>query len=206
MDLETTKQARQPERATQATEVFQKDETQGVLCVFNTHGEAEEAVRLLSQGGFEMRKISIIGRDYHTEEDVIGFYSTGDRVKYWGKMGAFWGGLWGLLVGSAFLVIPGVGPLVIAGTFGATLIAALEGAVVVGGLSALGGALYSMGVPKNSVVQYETAIKAGKFLMVVRGTPEEAQKAREILKTTGALQPSDFEIGGNREERPELTH
>ena len=43
-----------------------------------------------------------IGRDYHTDENVIGYYNAGDRMKYWGKLGAFWGGFWGLLFGSAF--------------------------------------------------------------------------------------------------------
>ena len=36
------------------------------------------------------------------------------RMKYWGKWGSFWGGLWGLLVGAAFLIVPGVGPVVAA--------------------------------------------------------------------------------------------
>jgi len=36
-------------------------------------------------------------------------------MMYWGKMGAFWGGFWGLLFGSAFFAIPGVGPVLVAG-------------------------------------------------------------------------------------------
>lgn len=32
-------------------------------------------------------------------------------MKYWGKIGAFWGGLWGLLFGSAMFAIPGLGPI-----------------------------------------------------------------------------------------------
>ena len=49
-----------------------------------------------------MKKLSIVGRDYHTDEHVVGYYNTGDRMKVWGKAGAFWGGLWGFLFGSAF--------------------------------------------------------------------------------------------------------
>jgi len=51
----------------------------------------------------------------HSEEDVVGYYNTGDRMRSWGKNGAFWGGIWGVLFGSAFFVIPGIGPLVAAG-------------------------------------------------------------------------------------------
>ena len=66
------------------------------VAIFNTHVEAENAVKELQKSDFDMKKLSIVGRDYHTEEQVVGYYHTGDRMKYWGKLGAFWGGLWGV--------------------------------------------------------------------------------------------------------------
>src|ERR1700739_4291032 len=117
-----------------------------IVAVYNSHGEAEEAVAQLQRAGFDMKKLSIVGKDYHTEENVVGYYNAGDRMKYWGSMGAFWGGLWGLLVGAAFFVIPGIGPVLVAGPVVASIIAALEGAVAVGGLSAIGAGLYSIGI------------------------------------------------------------
>ena len=99
----------------------------------------------------------------------------------------------GMLVGAAFLIILGVGPVVAAGSIVDWIVAALEGAVVVGGVSALGAGLFSLGIPKNSVVQYETSIKAGKFVLVAHGTAEEAAKARELLKTSGAEQIDSYE-------------
>jgi hypothetical protein len=113
------------------------DKQDAVVAVYNTHSEAEEAVRELQHGGFDMTKLSIVGKDYHTEEHVSGFYNTGDRMKSWGKLGAFWGGLWGLLLGAAFFVIPGIGPVVVAGPAVAWIVGALEGAVVVGGSARL---------------------------------------------------------------------
>jgi hypothetical protein len=74
------------------------------------HPEAEAAVKELQRGGFDMKKLSVVGKDYHTDEQVVGYYNAGDRMKYWGKMGAFWGGFWGLLFGAAFFWVPGVGP------------------------------------------------------------------------------------------------
>ena len=62
----------------------------------------------------------------------------------------------------------------------------IEGAVVVGGLSALGGALYSIGIPKNSVLQYETDVKMSKFLVLAHGDDPEVEKARQILARTAA--------------------
>ena len=159
-------------------------DTNAVVAVYDTHSGAENAVKELQRSGFDMKKLSVVGKDYHTDEHVVGYYNAGDRMKSWGKMGAFWGGLWGLLFGAAFFWIPGVGQVLVAGPVAAWIIGALEGAVVVGGLSALGAGLYSIGIPKNSVLQYETAIKADKFLLVVHGTATETAKAKDILNTT----------------------
>ncbi len=155
-----------------------------VVAIFKSHIEAEAAVRELQQAGFDLRKLSIVGRDYHTDEHVVGYYNAGDRMKYWGKLGAFWGGFWGLLFGSAFFLIPGVGPLLMAGPIVGWIVGALEGALVVGGLSALGAGLYSMGIPKDSILQYETAVKSGKYLVIAHGTSEEGAQAHAIIART----------------------
>ena len=130
-------------------------EKNSVVAIFESHNQAEDAVRELQKSGFDMKKLSIVGKDYHTDEHVVGYYNTGDRMMYWGKLGAFWGGLWGMLFGSAFFFVPGIGPLLVAGPLVTWIVGALEGAVVMGGLSALGAALVSIGIPKNSVLQYE---------------------------------------------------
>ncbi len=153
------------------------------VAIYKTHTEAEEAVKELSHAGFDVKKLSIVGMGYHTEENVAGYYTTGDRVKFWGAQGAFWGGLWGLLLGSAFLWVPGVGPLVMGGPIVAALVGALEGAALTGSLTALGAALFSIGVPKDSILKYETALKADKFLLIVHGTRDEVERAAELLRT-----------------------
>jgi hypothetical protein len=153
-----------------------------VVAIFKSHIEAETAVKELQKSGFDMKKLSIVGRDYHTDENVVGYYNVGERMKYWGKLGAFWGGFWGLLVGSAFFVIPGIGPLLLAGPIIGWIVGALEGAVVVGGLSALGAGLYSLGIPKDSILQYETAVKGGKYVLIAHASDAESIQAREILR------------------------
>jgi len=155
-----------------------------IVAVYPTHTAAETAVKDLQHSGFDMKKLSIVGRDYHTDEHVVGYYNIGDRMKVWGKTGAFWGGLWGLLFGSAFFWIPGVGPLLVAGPLVGWIVGALESAVVVGGLSALGAGLVSLGIPKNSIVRYETAIKTDKFLVIAHGSVDEIARAKEILSST----------------------
>ena len=159
-----------------------------MVAVYNTHIEAEAGIKELQKAGFAMKKLSIVGKDYHSDEHVVGYYNTGDRMKYWGKLGAFWGGIWSLLFGSAFFMIPGFGPILVAGPLVAWLVGALEGAVVVGGLSAIGAALYSIGIPKDSVVKYETAIKAGKYIIVAHGTADEVANAKKIIDDTEAIE------------------
>lgn len=161
-------------------------EKNSIVAIFDSHERAEDAIRELQQSNFDMKKLSIIGKDYHTEENVVGYYTTGDRMKYWGKVGAFWGGFWGMLFGSAFFWLPGIGTVLVAGPLVVWIVGALEGAAVVGGLSALGAALFSAGIPKNSVLQYETHVKNGKLLLVVHGTPEEVERAKELLDQADA--------------------
>ena len=163
-------------------------EKNSVVAIFESHTQAEDAVRELHKSGFDMKKLSIVGKDYHTDEHVVGYYNAGDRMMYWGKLGAFWGSLWGMLFGSAFFFVPGVGPLLVAGPLVTWIVGALEGAAVMGGLSALGAGLVSIGIPKNSVLQYEAKVKAGKFLLSLHGTPEEVQRAKDRLDDTQAAE------------------
>ena len=155
--------------------------TNSVVAVFESHDQAEAAIRELQKGGVDMRHLSIVGQDYHTNEHVVGYFNAGDRMKYWGKLGAFWGGFWGLLFGSAFFWVPGAGPLLVGGPLVLWIVGALDEAIVVGGLTALGAALYSIGIPKNSVVQYETEVKTGKLLLIAHGTPDEVVLAKKLL-------------------------
>jgi uncharacterized membrane protein len=155
-----------------------------VVAIYQTHTGAEEAVKELQRGGVDMHKLSIVGKGYHTDEQVVGYYNTGDRMKYWGKTGAYWGGFWGLLFGSAFFMIPGIGPVLAAGPIVAWIVAGLESAVELGVLGALGAGLFSIGIPKDSIVRYQTALETDQFLLIAHGTAAEVAKARNIIATT----------------------
>ena len=151
------------------------------VAVYDTHTRAEEAVRALQHAGFDMKSISIVGKDYHSEEHVLGYFNIGDRMKFFGKLGAFWGGLAGILFGSAMLFVPVVGHVIILGPLAATLLGGIEGAVLGGGATALVGALTAIGIPENSVLRYETALKADKFLLVLNADAAQVKRAREVL-------------------------
>ncbi|MBW4444826.1 MAG: general stress protein [Plectolyngbya sp. WJT66-NPBG17] len=160
------------------------------VSIFPSHVEAEAAVLELQRAGFDMRKISIIGKDYQTTEHVRGFFTWKDTAKagakeagYWGT---FFGSFFGILTGAGLLFVPGVGPVIVAGHVAGALAVWIEG-MIVGGVGAavaggLVGALVGLGIPKEQALKYETEIKAGKFMVIASGTDEEIDRAQQILK------------------------
>jgi hypothetical protein len=162
-------------------------DSQTTVAVFPNHQAAERAVKRLIEAGFDMKNLSLVGKGYHSEEKVTGFYGMGDRVKFWGTRGAFWGGFWGLFFGGLFLTVPIIGHVVVLGYLAAVVASGVENAVVVGGLSALGAALYSLGVPKDSVLNYESDLKADGFLVMARGSEAEVERAKALLADLGPL-------------------
>jgi hypothetical protein len=151
------------------------------IAVFAGHEKAESAIRSLQNAGIDMKKLSIVGKDFHTEEHALGFYNLGDRMKFWGKLGAFWGSVTAMLFGSALLFIPVVGHLIVLGPLASTFVELLEGAALGGSAGLFGGALFSIGIPKDSVVKYEREVKAGRFLVVAQGSAAEVETARGLL-------------------------
>jgi hypothetical protein len=162
-----------------------------VIAVFAEHPAAEAAVKKLSAAGFEMKNLSVVGKGFETDEKVVGFYNMGDRVKFWGTRGAFWGGFWGLFLGGLFMTAPIIGHVVVLGYLATIAFAGIENAVIVGGLSALGAAIYSVGVPKDSVIQYETAVTNDSFLVMAHGPADEIARAKTIL---GTANPTSVDV------------
>ncbi len=155
------------------------------VAVFGHHRDAERALRALEHASFDTNKLSIIGRGRHAEGHAVGFYRAADRVKYWGRHGAFWGALFGIVLAPASLWIPGIGPIVTRGIVGSMLLGAIEGgavgAAVLGGTSAFAAALFGLGVPKDTVIQLERELGADRFLLIASVPPAEVECARGLL-------------------------
>jgi hypothetical protein len=166
-------------------EVEAVPESSALIVAYSNHVQVESAVQELQNSGFYMNKLSIVGNDHHTEEHLVGYYNDGKR--HWGKLAVFWNGL---LLGAVFFTVPDRGPVLVAGPLASWIIAALEGTAVVGGVSAIGAGLCSIGIPKDSVLKYETALKASQFLLLVHGTAEEVANARSILERTNPVKMS----------------
>jgi uncharacterized membrane protein len=163
--------------------------THTIVGHYPSHLEAEEMVVGLEKQGFDLQKLSIIGKDYQTAEHVRGFLSWKDTARdsalgggYWGS---FVGGLFGILAGAGVLFIPGMTPIVIAGPITGVLAGWLEGTLLGGAgaaaISGLAGALAGLGIPENQVLKYETKIQAGEFIILVTGTDVDVTEARTML-------------------------
>jgi uncharacterized membrane protein len=154
-----------------------------VIAVYPDHESVERAVRRLHRDGFEMRDLSIVGRDFQVRDEPVGFVTTGDYAEAGAETGAFIGGIFGLCVGMAFLILPGVGPVIVAGPLSAVLLGGGEGSVAGAAIGALAGALVGWGVLKDHAPKYEALVKAGKFLVLARGDTKELERAKSVLGT-----------------------
>ena len=152
-----------------------------IAAIFDSNIQAEESIESLRRSGVDMKRLSLVGKDRRRGAYVVGCYSTGDQVRYCGHADAFWSRCWARFAGWAFLFIPGMGPVQIAGPFGGWVVSAIENAPVFGGLSPLGAGLYSLGISRDAVLRYESAVNAGGYLLIVHGAADEVAIAREIL-------------------------
>jgi hypothetical protein len=159
-----------------------------VVGVYQRLDEAEAAVRSLSDGGFPIEKVSIIAQ--HLEDDwrSHGNVTACDAATSAATTGAWVGGIFGLLVGVAFLWVPGMRPLFVAGSLAAVLLGGIEGAVAGGAVSGVLGWLFSAGITREKLARYEEAIQTGGFLLVAHGSADEVDRAHAILADSEAEQ------------------
>jgi uncharacterized membrane protein len=162
-----------------------------MIAVYPDHAAAERAVRQLHEAGFAIDDLSIVGRDFQETEKPYGFVSRRDYAKAGAVSGAWFGGLFGILIGAGFLILPGLGLVVVAGPIAAAVLAAIEGAAAGAALGGLAGALVGWEVPKDRAIKYETQIKGGKFLVVLRSNPGVVARARSLLAPHG---PDDIDV------------
>jgi hypothetical protein len=90
-------------------------EKKAVVANFNTHTEVGTNVKESVRSDFPMKRLSVVGKDQRIQEHVFGHYGTGCRMKYWGKLGAFWDRISGWLFVALFFAISGIDPILAGG-------------------------------------------------------------------------------------------
>jgi hypothetical protein len=152
--------------------------------------QAEEAVHTLDHAGFPVKHVSVVTHNLMRDQPTHSFIMPGDDLTPQGAItGAWVGGLVSVLIGSAFLWLPGFGPLLVIGQFAVLLLAGIEGALAGAATGGLLGALASWGMAEEHILDYEKQLRQGNHLVIAYGTAEEVAQAHDILQGTavGAL-------------------
>jgi uncharacterized membrane protein len=177
-----------------------------LLAFYQDEQSAEQVLQHLLKAEIPMERISVLGQASASGDDPLGIYypKLGDRMTGWGKMGALWGGLWGLLTGAlGMFLIPGVGPMIAAGPIAEALIGAAGGASIGGGVlagagavSQLGVAVHRMGVPAEKIEQYHERLEQGEYLVMLIVDAEEVERWRQKLSQTQPDLVADYPYVG----------
>ena len=148
------------------------------VAVFTTASEAETAVRTLLEAGFSKEQVSIISRHLEGDHRVHGYSSDTATVA-----GGLLGGVFGILLGSAFVWLPEFGPLIVVGSIAAEILGGFEGAVVGGAVAGAMGWLTNLSITEAKIGRYETLLKEGRFVVVAHGDADVVDRAAEVLAT-----------------------
>lgn len=156
----------------------------GEIATYDSIEGATAAVQKLGDAGFPVDNISILTKNLESETEVHGFYTAKDLAKSDAKFGAWVGGFFGILGGAALLIVPGVGPVVAAGSVAAMLVGGVEGAATFAAVGGIIGAATGHFVAKKHIPKLEEHFEAGRYILIVQHeSDEQLAKAREILGT-----------------------
>jgi hypothetical protein len=181
-----------PDFFRQGATVMTKQREHYLGAVFENSDNACALVEEMSKLGFPMDRVSILHKAGGQGDDILGIAYTSEieRFKVWGIEGALWGALGGLLAGAAGLfLLPGIGPVLIAGP----LIQALAGAAVGAGAMTTGAAathltiaLRRLGIPEDKLVILHQAIMDGKTVLLMHCGDDNPEVWRRRLAWNGA--------------------
>ncbi len=163
-----------------------------IAAVFDDNDAATRVVEELVEHDFPMDKLSVLHRAGGNGDDFLGvaYRDEKERLKVWGEQGAFWGALGGLLAGaSGLLLVPGIGPLLVAGPLIDALVGAVTGAGLMAGAAAvthLTTALRRVGIPEERLEELHRYVMDGKTLLLLHLGDEDPQAWIQKLRWKGA--------------------
>lgn len=167
-----------------------------VIGVYDSMTTAEEAVRALDRGRFPIQQVSIVVQNPQSTRQIRGYVTARDMVKQGTALGAWVGGLSGLLLGATFIGIPRQGSWTVLAPLFAALLGGIEGILAGATGGGLLGALGSWAVTRYRVLQYTETEAAGQYLVVAHGSDKAVEGARRILEGTGAKEIRFHAVAG----------
>jgi len=154
------------------------------LTVFKSQTDAESAVRQLAQDGYDLSQVSMVGCDADSEGHVSGHLNEDGGAIPSERAGTSWGGIRGMLVGSGFFLVPGIGSLVVAGPLLTRIVQSMGPVVGPDKLGAMADGLQQLGIPKDSFLRCAAALKSGKVVIIAEGSAMAMIHAREVFRRT----------------------
>jgi len=156
-----------------------------VVAVVSDMDAAQDAVERLIAAGIGTDHVSVVGKDAQSARRVNGFVTTGSIAGQSAAAGAWIGGVFGLLMGTALLFVPGAGPLIVLGPLAAAAVGAAEGGLLGGAVAVLLGHF----VEDDERQRYEQLVRDdGCCLIVVHGDEQEVARARQLLDEAGTIE------------------
>jgi hypothetical protein len=155
------------------------------VAIYANRDQADEAFSRLQTDGSVMDQLSFVGRDYWKE--MTGSRNSGGRFLYRGDLGPFWERMWAILRGWGVFWSFESGPMLVAGPLVRTIIATQEEGNGNGHKSDFEACLADIGIPEESLIQYEKALMNNQILVFVQGTMSEIVHAQDILNETRAI-------------------
>ena len=157
--------------------------TTTICKVYDSYGQAREAVRAMEASGVSSSDISLVANKYvsreHADVDDVSDTAKGAGI------GAALGGTAGLLAGLGLLAIPGLGPVVAAGWLASTAVGAAAGAAT-GGIV---GALIDAGENREHAHVYSEAVRRGGTLVCARVAEAQVARVRALMERYQPIDP-----------------
>lgn len=150
-----------------------------VIGIYTDKAHVDVGVERLLESGFTKDEISVLLIDPPTDIDLVHQGHSTAAV----TSGMALGGTLGFVAGFAAMAIPGLESVRAAGPF----LGAIAGTGVGGTIGGLISQFYGIGVPAQTVEEYEAEVASGKVLVTVHcETAEKLNLAKEVLLTTEA--------------------
>lgn len=154
--------------------------TMSAVC--NSFEDIWEIIALLDEQGTELSNLSVVGLSPDPGDHVVGFYHSKDRCH---SLGLYPFDLWSRIKEAGLFVLPGTGPVVVAGPLLKVLVTTLEKVRethYTGGVSIIAAALRNLGANGEKLRHFDTALKAGEVVIVYSGAGDETERVRALLE------------------------
>ncbi|MCV2484306.1 hypothetical protein OD917_05195 [Flavobacterium sp. SH_e] len=139
---------------------------------FETQQQAEDAIIKLKKRGYDITKLSLIGTDCYTEQNVMGYYSIYDQMEKWSSIGLFAVGLTSIIFGTLFFFNLGASLPYVKMPIIYACIAVLISAAI---------PLIAISFSKEKTIEYKTEIRAHKFMLCAEEPAAEIEKMQAVL-------------------------